>query len=392
MTSANFATIISDETGTGLAVFGTSPTLTTPVLGVATGTSLDLGGTSLFASRALTVDTGGVFDISTGSASGDDFTINTTQFAIEGDTGQVGIGTASPGGMLTIWNSTGTDFQIVHDGDNWATIDSGASGLLTFNTRTTANAEGAFAFMNGNVGINTTSPLTKLDVAGSSRIKGSATSVLTGTIDPAASTTVTGVGTAFTTELVVGDRITVTGETRTVTAIATTTSLTVDTAFTDNANDTAPDKLAAQLIIKDSSDNVDFIVQDNGYVGIGTATPAELLDVEGNIEADAYLYSSDRALKKEITTITNPLDKVRALRGVNFKWKADDVASIGFIAQEVESVIPEIVSTHDTDGLKAVQYGNITALLVEAMKAQQVQIEELQETVENLQSSILNLQ
>jgi hypothetical protein len=68
------------------------------------------------------------------------------------------------------------------------------------------------------------------------------TSVLTGSIDPAASATVTGVGTLFTTELVVGDYITVTGETRQVTAIATDTSLTVGSAFTDNANDTSPDR------------------------------------------------------------------------------------------------------------------------------------------------------
>ena len=64
---------------------------------------------------------------------------------------------------------------------------------------------------------------------------------LTGTIDPAASTTVPGVGTLFLTEVVVGDEITVTGETRTVSAIASNTSLTVTSAFSNNANDTTPD-------------------------------------------------------------------------------------------------------------------------------------------------------
>jgi hypothetical protein len=100
--SAGLLAALSDETGTGLAVFGTTPTLTTPVLGVATGTSLDFGGTTLLASRALTVDTGGVFDINMGTASGDDFTIDTSAFVVEGDNGNVGIGTATPSVKLEI--------------------------------------------------------------------------------------------------------------------------------------------------------------------------------------------------------------------------------------------------------------------------------------------------
>jgi len=76
-------------------------------LGAATGTSLDLGSTTLFASRAITVDTGGVIDINLGTASGDDFTIDTTAFVVEGNTGNVGIGTASPDYLAHI-NSAAT--------------------------------------------------------------------------------------------------------------------------------------------------------------------------------------------------------------------------------------------------------------------------------------------
>jgi len=64
---------------------------------------------------------------------------------------------------------------------------------------------------------------------------------LTGTIDPAASTTVPGVNTLFLTEIALGDEIIVSGETRTVTAIASNTSLTVSAAFSNNSNDTTPD-------------------------------------------------------------------------------------------------------------------------------------------------------
>lgn len=68
---------------------------------------------------------------------------------------------------------------------------------------------------------------------------------LTGTIDPAASTDVVGVNTLFETELVVGDSITVTGETRVVATITDDTNLTVTLAFTDNANDTTPQRVRA---------------------------------------------------------------------------------------------------------------------------------------------------
>lgn len=119
-------------------------------------------------------------------------------------------------------------------------------------------------------------------VNGGATLQRNATSyVLTGSIDPAASTTVTGVGTAFLTELVIGDRITVTGETRRVTAIASATSLTVDTAFSDNANDASPDRLPAHLVSKDGSGNVEFIITDESNVGIGVAGPASTLEVRG---------------------------------------------------------------------------------------------------------------
>tara|TARA_R110000822_G_scaffold129697_3_gene266017 strand:+ start:1652 stop:2161 length:510 start_codon:yes stop_codon:yes gene_type:complete len=64
---------------------------------------------------------------------------------------------------------------------------------------------------------------------------------LTGTIDPAASATVTGVNTLFLSEVAIGDEIIVTGETRTITAIASNTSLTVSVAFSNNSNDATPD-------------------------------------------------------------------------------------------------------------------------------------------------------
>ena len=82
-----------------------SPSFTTPNIGLATGTSLDLGGTTLFGSRAITVDTGGVLNIDIGSAAGDDFTVDTNKLVVEGDTGNVGIGTTGPQSKFHILTS-----------------------------------------------------------------------------------------------------------------------------------------------------------------------------------------------------------------------------------------------------------------------------------------------
>ena len=141
-----------------------------------------------------------------------------------------------------------------------ATIGLLAGGHIKFD----AQSPDEISFLDVNVGIGTSNPLTTLDVAGSSRITAAATSVLTGMIDPTASTAVIGTGTLFTAELIVGDRITVNGETRRVTAILDNLHLTVANAFTDNANDTSPDRLPVKFVLVDTAGDVDFAVTDAG--------------------------------------------------------------------------------------------------------------------------------
>ena len=92
---------------------------------------------------------------------------------------------------------------------------------------------------------------------------------------------------------------------------------------------------------------------------------------------------SDERLKKNISTIPNALDKVKNLRGVNYEWKDpkkyENGLQMGFIAQEANEVIPEVVD--DSGEYYSMQYAPITALLVEAIKDQQKIIENLK--VEN---------
>ena len=98
------------------------------------------------------------------------------------------------------------------------------------------------------------------------------------------------------------------------------------------------------------------------------------------LKARSFYPMSDARLKKEVSTINNALEKVQTLRGVSFKWKDNNKADIGVIAQEIEPVIPELVST-DKEGYKSVSYDGLTAVLVEAVKELKAQNEALKTIV-----------
>jgi len=105
---------------------------------------------------------------------------------------------------------------------------------------------------------------------------------------------------------------------------------------------------------------------------------------------------SDKRFKNNISPIETPLDKVLKLNGVTFTWDREkfplrlfpDGRKIGLIAQEVESVIPEVVNT-DNDGYKSVEYDKLVALLIEAVKEMKQQIQK-QETVIQEQGKRIN--
>ena len=100
---------------------------------------------------------------------------------------------------------------------------------------------------------------------------------------------------------------------------------------------------------------------------------------------------SDITLKKDITTLDNALDKILQLRGVNFFWKdawRGEGSQVGLVAQEVEKVFPEVVSTFDKSGLKGVQYDRLVAPLIEAVKEQQKEISEQGALIKKLQEEI----
>jgi hypothetical protein len=125
-----------------------------------------------------------------------------------------------------------------------------------------------------------------------------------------------------------------------------------------------------------------------GSLGIGVAASG----TSGRIDAanDIVAYSSsDRRFKENIKNIPNALAKVLKIGGYEFDWISNvelhghEGHDVGVIAQEIEEILPELVQTRES-GYKAVKYDKLVALLIEGMKEQQVQIDNLKSEVENL--------
>jgi hypothetical protein len=99
----------------------------------------------------------------------------------------------------------------------------------------------------------------------------------------------------------------------------------------------------------------------------------------GQVTAADINSSSDSRLKKNIKTVKSALDTVNALRGVTFEWKEGNGKAIGLIAQEVQGVLPEIVSTDD-NGYLGIRYTNVVGVLVEAIKELKADFEAYKKT------------
>ena len=167
-----------------------------------------------------------------------------------------------------------------------------------------------------------------------------------------------------------------------------------------------------------ATDSLEFItngstrafIDSSGNVGINTTSPSSLFHVagdaritsgslgvgvapnatDGRIDAsnDIVAYStSDQRLKENVTPIENALDKVKTLTGVEFNWKEETAHvhgyhghDVGIIAQDVQAVLPEAVRTNES-GYLSVRYEKMIALLIEGMKEQQKQIDELKKLI-----------
>lgn len=138
----------------------------------------------------------------------------------------------------------------------------------------------------------------------------------------------------------------------------------------------------------------DNLVLNAGNVGIGTSTPAYTLQVyvsstgaQGHVATDGtWSNTSDSKLKTNTSTIDNALALVLGLKPVRFDWISNSVGStgvgkqIGFIAQDVEQIIPGLVDT-DPSGMKSLSYAMFAPLLAGAIKQQQTQIDDISQLI-----------
>jgi hypothetical protein len=177
----------------------------------------------------------------------------------------------------------------------------------------------------------------------------------------------------------------------------------------------SPSTVNNTLAVQHSSGTNSILVRENtnGYTAFGDTTntasgsPTETIDVNGNgrfriigsgASAGALHYTSngtlttntsDARLKKNIEPLSSSLHKIQKLQGVSFDWVDENDKSgthLGFIAQDVEQVIPEVVFENPADGYKGINYQEIIPMLVESIKEQQAEISLLKKEIEKLKS------
>jgi hypothetical protein len=129
------------------------------------------------------------------------------------------------------------------------------------------------------------------------------------------------------------------------------------------------------------------IPEPNAKVGIATSSPQYTLDVNGEVQAIAYYYASDARLKTGIHPIPDALDKLLAVKGVDFRWKDSGRADMGVVAQNVAEVFPELV-TKNKDGIMAVEYGNMIAPIIESIRQLKADDDKLKIDADNLRGEV----
>jgi hypothetical protein len=240
-----------------------------------------------------------------------------------------------------------------------------SGGFIRFNT---AGTEAMRIDSSQNVGIGVTAPVSKLQVAGD--------------ILPSADNTGVIGNTAYTwadgqfTNLSVNSTLTVVSTLNVRAAIDLADSDVLRFGSSDDAyfvyNGTS-NYFELQL----EAAATDFRITDNGTTRFTFAKSTGTFTATGDV-----LAYSDARVKENVETIDNALDKVMSMRGVSYNRTDNDDKSkkVGVIAQEIQQVLPEVVS-EQADGMLSVSYGNIVGVLIEAIKELTNEVNELKSIV-----------
>ena len=274
------------------------------------------------------------------------------------NSGNVGIGSNAPTHKLEVTGSvftSGGDFELRDAGVSDATavriISSGGNLYLQNGSGNNIYFRNKTAGYNmtiqdgGNVGIGTTAPGYKLDVAGN--IHGN--------------------------ELYTGDNV-----------------------YLGYVGDWLSNRVN-QSVVTNSQPHFARIWDDDGshFVDSNVQSYMSSIYLDGNINAAAFLYNSDRRLKKDIAPLGDNLTKLLALEPVSWLWidtSKGTGTQIGFIAQDVQKVLPEVVHTDASTTLESIDYARMTPIIVGSVQELNQKIVEQQQEIDELKAAVKALQ
>ena len=408
--------ILTASTGGNVGIGTTSPLVKFVNSGATLAPTPTLGSGSIGANAILSAN--GLYGLYTGvSNTGDvwqqvqrnDANTAVYNLLLQPSGGNVGIGTTSPSGKLTISGvDAGCTIDMFNTGisQKYRIVVNTLSGALAFENN--SGTETVRFNQNGNVGIGTTSP--NYSTSGRTVVD------INGTSQSMLALSVGGVGKSFLfytgTDLLLSNesngaiKLNTNGSQKMVieaggnVGIGTTSpSYKLDVAGVGRFLGLTPLTLersgSTKYTFSLGASN-DFYINNvnigttpltilsSGNVGIGTLSPSYTLHVNGSVAGtSAYNNLSDKRYKKDILPIQNALDKILALNGVTFNWdkeatdmNLDDNNHIGLLAQDVEEILPQAVTTGtDENKTKSVAYTDLVPVLIEAIKELKAEIE-----------------
>jgi len=397
---------------------------------------LDVNGTSyfrdniiLYATKKLYLDSGSDTYLTEVSSNTMQFVTSDVERMRITSSGNVGIGTTSPDSKVEISDAGSTKLKVTNTSNSVETVVLSQSGDGWIGTQTNhplklGTGYGAKMTIgtNGNVGIGTTSPDSKLEVNGNGLFSGNLTvngTTLTSDIviqneetntNPAELNLYKKNGSNIG-EVTVGDNI---GSInfKAESGVTTVTSASIEVDATTLYNN----EIGGDMVFKTASEfhsrplTEAMRIDKLGMVGIGTSSPSETLDVDGNARfrsigsgasAGALHYTSDGTLttntsdvrlKTNLQPLENTLNKLLGINTYTFNWIDEtDRVDLGMIAQEVEQIFPNLVFTNNVDGYKGIHYDKFSSILTKAIQEQQAIIETQEQKITDLETTIQSL-